>query len=205
MPSRLLVAAALLAAFAASDAAARIVYKCTTAHGDIAFQDKPCAKGQHETAIDVGEPPPPPPAVAPPVAAVPAPAPPPPEPPPPRKPLPALWMCVRAEDGSSYISQNGSPPSRLVPAGILGYPPKSLAEVYGPGANKAPTAGGRNTIAGDYVEVRDACAPASADQTCTYLRGELDAVDKKLRNAFKDDRAKLEPRQQELRDELDGC
>ena len=210
MLPRLLVAAVLIAALAARDAGARIVYKCTNAHGDISFQDKACAKGDHETAIDVGAPPPPPaaaPAAAP-VAAAPATPPPAPEPPP-RKPLPQLWMCTRAEDGTQYVSRDGSPPSRLVPAGILGYPPQSLAQVYGPGggSNKASTApaGGRNAMAGDYVEVRDACSPASPAQTCTYLRGELDAVDKKLHNAFKDDRAVLEPRQQELRDDLDGC
>ncbi|MGH8122860.1 MAG: DUF4124 domain-containing protein [Rudaea sp.] len=207
MPSRLLLAAVLIAAFAARDASARIVYKCTNAHGDIAFQDKACAKGDHEMAIDVGTPPPPPPPApaAVPVAVAPAAPPPPPESPP-RKPLPQLWMCTRAEDGSQYVSQNGSPPSRLVPAGILGYPPQSLTQVYGPGGNKATAPGaGRNALAGDYVEVRDACAPASPAQTCTYLRGELNAVDKKLHNAFKDDRAVLEPRQQELRDDLDGC
>jgi uncharacterized protein YecT (DUF1311 family) len=215
-----LLVVALIAALAPRSAATRIVYKCTNKQGDVAFQDKACAKTDRETAIDVGNAPPPPPAdapAAPAVAAAPV-APPaqPPPPPAPRKPLPPLWLCTRPEDGSHYVSRDGATPTRLVPAGILGYPPKSLAQVYGPGGgggvsapelNKPPTAAasGRNAIANDYVEVQDDCTPASAEQTCSYLRGELDAVDKKLHNAFKDDRARLEPQQQLLRDDLDGC
>ena len=114
---------ALLLALCAT-AHAREVYKCTNAQGDVAFQDKPCARDAKERRVHIAD------------ESEYAPA------PcaghrrrraaaatadaarrkPPSKPLPPLWLCMNAEDGSRYISRNGAPPPRLVPLGALGYP-----------------------------------------------------------------------------------
>lgn len=197
--------------------AAQQIYKCTNSQGDIAFQDRHCATGEKQVLVEiVGSTPSP--ATEPITEAVPTqPAPPiqtaqPPIAPPPRPALPPLWLCTRPEDGSRYVSHDGATPSRLVPMGILGYPSKSLASVYsagGSGGVSAPEISKPTTahdaIANNYTEVHDECVPASAEQTCDYLRSELDTVEKKLRNAFKDDRAALEPRQAKLREDLAGC
>jgi hypothetical protein len=225
MPRPYLIAG-LICALVNTPALARTVYKCTTPQGTPTYQDAPCAKGQQETALQFDTPPAPPPEPAmvqesPPAApAADAPKPAPAAPPPPqprlRKPLTPMWVCTRPEDGTSYFNTSGVTTSRLVPLAMLNIPGKSLAQVYGPGGgggvsapelSKPPTspATGRNAIANDYTEVRDDCVPASPDQTCSYLRTELDSVEKKLRNAFKDDRAVLEPRRYELRDQLDAC
>ncbi len=184
MPSRLILhvalSAVLIGMLISGTASARIVYRCTNAHGDVSLQDPPCAKGDRQTMIPVEDDP----AQAAPVATTPvepiAVAPPavkpPPAPvapvvaPPPRRPLPALWLCTRPEDGSHYITHDGSAPSRLVPAGILGIPGKSLAQTYGPGdgggvsapgVNKAPvSAAQQDSVAAGFVEVHDDCAPS---------------------------------------------
>jgi hypothetical protein len=214
MPIRSVCFAVLLALCAAG-APAREVYKCTTAHGDVAFQDQPCAPGAGETVLHLSDAEP---ASMPVPDATPAPAtpkPPPVAPRSPRKPLPALWLCTNAEDGSHYATMNGPPPPRLVPLGTLGYPGKSLAEAYKAGANvmsapelsrppidRSPGA----AFATGLTPVQDACAPASADQTCAYLHEQLDQTADKLRRArFKDEQAQLQPQVDQLEDDLGGC
>jgi len=207
----------LLLAFCAGGAAAREVYKCTTPHGDVTYQDQPCAARAGETVLhltEVAPPAPQPAADATPTApaAKPAPAV---EPRRPAKPLPALWLCTNAEDGSHYATRNGPPPPRLVPLGTLGYPGKSLDEAYKAGANvmsapelsrppvdRSPGA----AYATGLTQVQDACALASADQTCAYLHQQFDQTSDKLRRArFKDEQAQLQPQVDELEDDLGGC
>ena len=137
------------------------------------------------------------------------------EPAPPRASLPALWLCDNAEDGSRYFSENGSPPVRYVPLGTLGYPGKSLAQAYGPGGGSGISAPGVNKVpistsprdaaATQLTPLQDVCAPASPQQTCGYLRKQYDEVEHKLKRAFKDERAVLEPRERELGAQLDNC
>jgi hypothetical protein len=211
-------------AFGAGLAQAGDVYKCTTPDGGIAYQDRPCAPGETETRFHVVAPPP----------ATPAPTsgeggegggenpesgsatPPPNAPLPPQQqgPLPALWLCTRAEDGSSYVSRDGATPPRMVPAGVLGIPGQSLAQAYGPGGVGVSAPGVRpipidtspqSAIAAGYVAVQDRCVPATKEQTCTWLQQRFVEVQQKLRRAFKDEAATLKPQEEQLRNELDGC
>jgi hypothetical protein len=196
--------------------AAEDVYKCTDAKGDISFQDRPCPANTQESQLHLRDAPPvaPPPAVV--VDAAPAAAtaavPPPPAP---RAPLPALWVCQNAEDGSNYFSENGSPPVRYVPLGTLGFPGKSLGQAYGPGGGSGISAPGvnpipisrspRDAIATQLTALQDACVPAAPAQTCGWLRKQYEDVEHKLKRAFKDERAVLEPRERELEAQLDNC
>ncbi len=217
MPIRL-ACLALLFALCAS-APAREVYKCTNAQGDVAFQDKPCARGTTELTVHVAEeseyaPPP-----APPVAESAAPPPPPPQPArlkPPLKPLPPLWLCMNAEDGSRYISRNGAPPPRLVPLGVLGYPPKTLSEAYAPGATNRMSApemsktpidtSPRGSIAAGYTQVQDECVTLNPEQSCDVLHQQHDQLSDKLGHArFKDEQARLGAEIDDIESDLGGC
>jgi hypothetical protein len=207
---------ALLFVLCLSGAHAREVYKCTTAQGDVAYQDKPCVNSNQTTLRVADEA-----AVEPAPAAVPAAAPaaepskPPATPRRPRKPLPALWLCTNAEDGSHYASLDVYPPPRTVPLGTLGYPGKSLNEAYRAGANvmsapelsKPPIDRSRGSAwALGYTQVQDDCALASAGQTCDYLNQQYDLTSDKLRRArFKDEPAQLQPKVDDLEDDLAGC
>jgi len=200
---------------------ARTIFKCVDANGDVTYQDHSCKPGSRETRQDVLVPPPAAPTPVPfeklPSASSDAALPiPPPAPAPPERPkVPAVWLCTRADDGSHYVSRDGPAPSRWVPAGILGVPQKSLAQSYGPGGGAGVSAPGVNKpkathgrpdkLAGDYVEVEDECLAATDQQACEYLQGELDIVEKKLRRAFKDERAVLEPKETQLQRDLEGC
>jgi hypothetical protein len=208
---RFLLAIACCVGAAALEAAD--VYKCTDAHGDVAYQDRPCPADASQTQLHLRAPPP---AAPLPVAAAPAPrAETPPTPPPPRAPLPDLWWCQNAEDGSTYFSETGNPPVRYVPLGTLGYPGKSLAEAYGPGGDSGISAPGvnkipistspRDAIATQLTAVQDACRPAAPAQICGYLRQQYDETEHKLKRAFKDERAVLEPQAQRLAAQLDNC
>jgi hypothetical protein len=217
MPIRLACFALLLALCASAHA--REVYKCTNAQGDVAFQDKPCARGATEQTVHVAEeseyaPPP-----AAPVAE-PSASPPPPTAParlkPPLKPLPPLWLCVNGEDGSRYISRNGAPPPRLVPLGVLGYPPKTLTEAYAPGATNRMSApemskvpvdtSARGSIGAGYVQIQDECVTLNPEQSCDVLHQQLDQTNDKLQRArFKDERAKLGAEVEDIESDLGGC
>jgi hypothetical protein len=207
---------ALLAVFA-TPAAAEDVYKCTNAKGDVAYQDRPCPASTQQAQLHLPD--------APQIVAATATAPvpdedypppaPTPAPPQPRAPLPTLFVCQNAEDGSNYFSENGNPPVRYVPLGTLGYPGKSLGEAYGPGGGSGISAPGvnkipistspRDAIATQLTAVQDACAAASPAQTCGWLRKQYEDVEHKLKRAFKDERAVLEPRERELNAQLDNC
>jgi hypothetical protein len=207
---------AAMLALSSATAAAEDVYKCTNAQGDVAYQDRPCPANAQEAQLHLPDAPPP--APAPPVAAEPALESAPPQsaqPLQPRAPLPALFVCQNAEDGSIYVSENGAPLVRYVPLGTLGFPGKSLGQAYGPGAGSGISAPGvnkipistapRDAIATQLTAVQDACAPASPAQTCSYLHKQYDEVEHKLKRAFKDERAVLEPRERELNAQLDNC
>lgn len=208
--------------FAAASAHAGTAYKCVSAQGAITYQDHACTSGDRETQIEIqtaysAPKPDAPPGddapAAPPVAAKPPPA-----APRPARPLPPLWMCTRPEDGKQYVSTDGVVQPRLVPLGVLGVPGKSLAQAYGPGgigvsapelAKPSIATPGKLSpqaaAAGDYTQVQDTCVEATPSQTCDYLRSELDRLQTKLKRAFKDVRSELEPRADEIEDELYSC
>ena len=195
------------------------VYKCINPQGAVTFQDQPCRAGDSETAIHIATPPP---APAPPAAnsdeatAI--------EPPPTPSPaaaiaqgqkvLPPLWLCTRPEDGTHFFSHDGATPPRMVPAGILGLPSKPLTSAYGPGGIGVSAPGVRRipvdaspqaAAAGAYVAVQDQCDRASPEQTCDYLREQYDQVHAKLRRAFKDEQAELQPQVDEVDKQIRGC
>jgi len=217
MPIRLACFALLLALCAS--APAREVYKCTNAQGDVAFQDKPCARGTTELTVHVAEESEYAPAPVAPVAEPAAPPPPqltPARLKPPLKPLPPLWVCMNAEDGSRYISRNGAPPPRLVPLGVLGYPPKTLSEAYAPGATNRMSApemsktpvdtSARGSIGAGYTQVQDECVSLNPEQTCEVLHQQYDQVSDKLGRArFKDEQAKLGAEVADIESDLGGC
>ena len=205
----------LLAAFV-TQASATDVYKCTDAQGNVAFQDRPCPQNAKQVEVWLPDSPPapaqpaaaftpPPPDTNPPVPAVAT------KPP---APLPPLWICRNADDGSTYFSRNGAPPVRYVPLGVLGFPGHSLAHAYGPGGigvsapelRQVPiSTSPRDAIAGQYTPLQDECVHASREQTCGWLQKQYDDVTHKLRNAFKDQQAILQPQADELESQLNGC
>jgi len=208
----------VFAAFAVASAAvaAEDVYKCTDAKGDIAYQDRPCPATTRESQLHLADAPVSPAGAAPAATAeVAAPAKPAAEPASPRAPLPPLFVCQNAEDGSTYFSESGSPLVRYVPLGALGVPGKSLGQAYGPGGGSGISAPGvnpipvgkspRDAIASQLTAVQDICAPASPEQTCGYLREQYEDVERKLKRAFRAERAVLEPKQRELEEQLDNC
>jgi len=218
MPIRLACLALLFALCAAAHA--REVYKCTNAQGDVAFQDKPCARGTSEATVHIAEEseyaPPPPPAPAEPAAPPPPPSPVPARIKPPLKPLPPLWLCMNAEDGSRYISRNGAPPPRLVPLGVLGYPPKTLSEANAPGATNRMSApemsktpddtSPRGSVGAGYVQVQDECVTLNPEQSCDVLHQQLDQTNDKLARArFKDEQARLGAEVANIENDLGGC
>ena len=225
---RLGSAIALLAIFAGgrwtyAQTQTQTIYKCVDASGNTTYQDHRCKPGSTQTQETLSVPTPstpPTPFEKLPTALSdpPTPPPPPPEAPPPEvaKPVvPPIWFCTRPDDDSHYVSHDGQPPTRWVPAGILGFPRKGIAKNYGagggagvsaPGVNRPKTSHNReDKLAGDYVEIQDDCVQGTDEQSCENLRDELDGVEQKLRRAFKDERAVLEPRQTQLRHDLEGC
>lgn len=200
----------------AGNAVAVEVYKCTAPRGDVAFQDSPCPAGTTQTQVRLPDAPPTPaqpPASASASSAASALPPPVPIAKPPA-PLPPLWICRNAEDGSTYFSRNGSPPVRYVPLGVLGYPGRSLAQAYGPGGigvsapelRKIPIdTSPRDAFASQTTPLQDECARATREQTCGWLQKQYDDVAHKLRNAFKDQQAILQPQADELQNQLNGC
>ena len=175
----LLVVVALLFSGASARALAQ-VYKCTSAHGAVAFQDRACATGQRQQVVGIaarappGYTPPPVAMVAPPVASAPSELPPAPAPPP---PLPAMYECVGAVNGKEYLS-SFVPRPYLAPVGMLGYPPQNLGEAYGPGHGVgAPVPvitprPGSARVATGVTRVQDYCLPATREQVCGFVRSE---------------------------------
>lgn len=193
-------------------AMAGAAYKCTAANGAVVYQDAPCAKGQRQEVLDLPQdlgPAPTPPASAPDVItkasiepAAPAPG----------APLPAMFVCLKATDGKSYVSENGNPQPYLVPFGILGAAPQPLSQVYGPGGGGGASAPelnrgktNPNLVGNNFVWVQDQCRPLSFSETCSALHDAYDDVERKLRRAFKSDRAPLEKRESQLLAQLVNC
>jgi hypothetical protein len=193
-------------------AMAGAAYKCTAANGAVVYQDAPCAKGQRQEVLDLPQdlgPAPAPPASAPDVItkasiepAAPAPG----------APLPAMFVCLKATDGKSYVSENGNPQPYLVPFGILGAAPQPLSQVYGPGGGGGASAPelnrgktNPNLVGNNFVWVQDQCRPLSFSETCSALHDAYDDVERKLRRAFKSDRAPLEKRESQLLAQLVSC
>jgi len=190
------------------------VYKCINATGIPAFQDHPCANGDQESKVHIVN-----------TSAAPA-APASDDSPAPAEPAlapsrvqmkagtPSMWLCVRPEDGSQYMSRDGVSQPRMVPAGVLGIPGKNLAQAYGPNGIGVSAPGVRTVpidrsaqaaVAGDYVAVQDQCSQASHGQVCTYLQKQYDDVHQKLKRAFKDEQAVLQPQEDQLLKDLGGC
>ena len=96
----------------------------------------------------------------------------------------------------------------------MGYPGKSLASAYGPGGIGVSAPGMRQipidtspqaAVAADYIAVQNHCERTTHEQTCDYLHQQYDQTHEKLRRAFKDEQAVLQPQADELDAQLDGC
>ncbi len=206
----------LLLAIFSAPVAAGTVYKCSGAHGQVTYQDAPCARSQRQQSLNLPDdsatrsPP-----ARVPIAAdsnpsaagetpIPSAA--------PGMPLPQLYRCAHAVDGSTYVSNNGHPPPFQAPLGMLGALPTSLAQTYGqPGGAgiSAPEANrGRVTsalVANNYVWVQDPCRPLSVPEICHELRDEQEQNARQLQRAFKSDRPPLQQRDDELQAQLTNC
>ena len=199
----------LLLLSVAPAAAGTTVYKCTGHDGKVSYQGMPCSAMQRQKTLTLSDrQPTPAPAPVAPVADTPAPAPaiaaPPPPPSRPAAPLPLMYRCVRATDGTTYLS-SGQPAPYLAPLGMLGIVPTSLAQTYS-GANHMGhgkvTAG---LVANNYTWVQDRCRELSPSETCQALHDYWDANEDKLRRAFKSDQPPLLKREAELRAQLTNC
>ena len=103
---------------------------------------------------------------------------------------------------------------RYVPLGVLGFPGHSLSQAYGPGGIGVSAPGMRKipidaspqaSIGADFTPLQDECMRASREQTCGWLQRQYDDVTHKLRNAFKDQQAILQPQADELENQLNRC
>jgi Domain of unknown function (DUF4124) len=207
------LAALLLLLAITAPAAAGTIYKCSSARGQVTYQDAPCPKTQTQETLQLSDstaaPSPAAPVPASTTAAVnDAPAPPPFVP---NVPLPQLYGCVHAVDGSAYVSSNGNPQPFMAPMGVLGTIQAPLAEAYGPGGAgvSAPEVSrGKATaglIASNYVQVQDQCRPLSVPEICHELRDEYEKNAAKLQRAFQSDQPPLQQRDDELRAQLANC
>lgn len=197
---------------AAGTAHAETGYRCVDAAGRVAFQDRPCPAGSAASSFRYERPPPGPPPAPAPVEAKPDTLPAPPAPPP-RVPVTPLFACTNAVNGDHYLSETGVTQPYLAPLGVLGWPPRTLNEtarssgVSAPEMNRpsvsAPT--GSNALAGAYVTVQDQCRRLSDYDACAARRKELGDNRSRQRNAFKAERATLEPREAALEQALAGC
>lgn len=204
--SALPIVLALLGVGLSAPCVAQTVYRCTGAHGEASYQATPCpgAQRQHTVALDA-PPEPPPVTAATPTDSVPsAPAAVPPSPPPPAAPIPALYQCVRATDGKTYLSANGQPPGYYAPLGIVGVP-TSLNEQYNAGNRMGRDQPNAAMVSGYYTFVQDRCRPLSPQETCAALRQDWSVNEHQLRRAFKSDQPPLLRRETELRAQLQGC
>lgn len=211
---RTVFALAALALAATGGARAETVYKCV-ASGQTIYQQTPCAKSQRQETIQLQDSAPADGRVAPMPDApqrqdATADAPPAPQP---LQPLPRMFGCIRATDGKPYTSADGNPQPYLAPLGVLGVAGGSLSDTYGnPNAAVASAPelnrgkGNVGAIAtSNYVWVQDPCRELSPAEACQALRSESDATQRQIRNAFKSDRAPLDAKDAQLRDQLQSC
>lgn len=201
----------LLCLLPALPAAATEVYRCVGVHGRLAFQDTPCPRGSAQKILDLPTPGPTQP--APPLPATPRTAPPPAATPPsaPSLPLPALYRCVNATNGKTYLSTVGDPQPYLAPLGVLGVPQLPLARAYGPGGigvsapGAGPPANVASPIAGYYTWVQDRCLPLPRGAVCANLRRRLDTLQSRISQTFQFDRPPLQAEARTLRAQLQNC
>lgn len=209
-PCRLLLACVVLALPGA--AVAGTAYRCVAADGAVTYRDTPCPASQKQQAIplddDAAAPSPMPASTAPEAPrGMPAPSP----APRPTAPLPVLYACQRATDGTSYLSRNGDPQPYQAPFGVLGAVQMPLGAVYGPGgagASAPELNRGRVTsglVARHYVWVQDRCRPMGPQETCDALRDAYDENEHKLKQAFESERGPYEKREAELEAQLTHC
>ncbi|GGA12154.1 DUF4124 domain-containing protein [Dyella caseinilytica] len=188
---------------ASAEADTTMVYKCSSAQGQVIFQGTPCARGQQQQTMQLenGGPatsplPAPDNAPSPTVATTP--------PPPalPRTPPSLMYRCINAVNGNSYFSNNGNPPPYYAPLAVTGIIPTPLGQTYAPPGHGAPTAA---TIASHYVQVQDSCQAMTPEDTCSQLRSDYDENERKLSRAFKSDQPPLLQRESELLAQLSHC
>lgn len=198
---------AMIGAGLCMSAHAQTVYKCTGMHGEASYQSAPCPGVRHQRQITLDAPPaspPPPPAPAaadsaPPIADIP-----PPPPAPPAAPIPALYQCVRATDGKTYISTTGEPPGYYAPLGIVGIP-TSLAQQYNAANHMGHGQPNAAMVSGYYTWVQDRCRALGPQEVCEVLRKDWTENEHRLGRAFKSDQPPLLRREAELRAQLQGC
>ncbi len=200
----------LLALAVASPATATTVYKCVAGNGQVSYQGTPCPSGQKQHTLQLVNPPPiePAPATSSPAVAqqqaMPTSAPPP-EPATPVTPPPQMYRCVRATDGTTYLSTNGHPAPYLAPLGMLGIVPSSLAQTYSAANHMGHGKVTAGLVASRYTTVRDDCRALSPRETCQALEDAYNANQAKLFRAFHDQEASLKQRQTQLESELTHC
>ncbi len=177
---------------------AQAVYKCRTADGGIAYQDQPCAGETLPTPV-LAPPPSDPWQPQPPIAATTgtdttlAEASPAREPPP---PLPRLYRCTR-ENGSDYVSADGNPPLRYVPAWVLGATstrsnlPRSEVRMRWDAA-----------VGGAYVAWQDRCVLLGRAALCAHWRAEFAERRKDAGRTFFAEREAAEADVETLRGQL---
>ncbi|HVI56474.1 MAG TPA: DUF4124 domain-containing protein [Luteibacter sp.] len=192
---------------------AETVYKCVTA-GQTIYQQTPCPSGQRQETLRLQDSAPANGEVAP-------------MPQPPRRdepatdtppslsmpPPPRMFGCIRATDGTPYTSADGHPQPYLAPLGVLGVASGSLSDTYGNPNSAVASAPELNRGKGNLgaiatrnlVWVQDPCRELSAAETCQALRSEADATQRQIRRAFKSDRAPLDAKDAQLRDQLQSC
>jgi len=210
----------LVLACSALPARAQALYKCESADGSIAFQDRRCPADSTTLPLPPSTPmrglvpesgsyalPHPAPTPAAPATVF--------EPPTP----PALYRCQSA-DGRHYASSNPNPPGRYVPLwtldcwpsikGRVGAPPPNPQRVGSP--KPVPTPGGPRlqarggwpvAMGTGYTWMQDQCMAMGRGESCAYWRGEIDRVGAARRIAFRDTRASLDGQYRDLRERLE--
>lgn len=116
-----------------------------------------------------------------------------------------MYRCVRATDGTTYLSPNGHPAPYLAPLGMLGILPSSLAQTYSAANHMGHGQVTAGLVAGHYTTVRDDCRELSPGETCQALRDASNANQAKLLRAFHDQEPPLKRYQAELDSELAHC
>lgn len=203
----------LVLAWLALDARAdtTTVYKCTDATGSVTYQGQPCPASKRQQSLRLVDQAPepaspasaplPPPAITdrvPPVDTTPT------------APLPVMYRCVRATDGSSYLSNRGDPSPYQAPFGMLGAVQSPLGDAYGHGGGASAPELNRGKVtsglvAGNYVWVQDQCRELGPQETCQALQDAYDENEHKLKQAFKSERPPFEKREAELQAQLNNC
>ena len=203
----------LVVAWLALDARAdtTTVYKCTDAAGSVTYQGQPCPASKRQQSLHLVDRPSKP---APPMS-IPPPSPTASDETPlvqttPAAPLPVMYRCLRATDGSSYLSDRGDPPPYQAPFGMLGAVQSPLADAYGHGGGASAPELNRGKVtsglvAGNYVWVQDQCRELGPQETCQALQDAYDENEHKLKQAFKSERPPFERREAELQAQLTHC